>query len=325
MPTFLEQKMAAVEAAQKKRKRARLLAVAAIALFAAAPATGQLWLAALGLAALAASAVMTLRSRSRTPTASQPAATAASGAKVAGGTTELPTHALPEPAGRERREAVGCTLDLKKPVRLRTADGGSVRLETGSHEARFRLTHPPERPTEDDAIDYPHCELAVRDEEGSWWRTETYVDPDLFTRPLEKPDRPILFWEHAPDPWKSALAESCVLADVRQLLDSRDRIDLPVGDRTVKMMFKYQGPRLDLGWVEDERRLVVRASGMYYEIWDEGEFRDIVDRVTFAYLLDPSEVLPLTAPDAHWPTWGAWEEDAGDGPPEPVFERTPRA
>ncbi len=76
---------------------------------------------------------------------------------------------------------------------------------------------------------------------------------------------------------------------------------------------------MDLAWLDAEERVVVRAAKMYYEVWEPGESRDIVDGVTFTFLLEPSEFLPLAEPAAHWRDWAAWEDDDGSARPEPVF------
>lgn len=316
MATFLEQKLAALDAAQRRSKRIRLLAAVAVACFTAVPLSGQLWLAAPGLAALVAALMMRLRSSSSRPAASAADSTAEANQPA---TAAAPAHPLPEPAGAVREGSVEWSLELTRPLRLRTERGEDVLLGAGSHPATLRLSHPAERPAARDAIDHPRCDFRVRGDDGSWWQTRTYLDPDTFTRPLERADRPIHLWEDAPPSWKIALAENCLLTGVRQLLDSRERIELPVGDRSLTIMFKHQGPELDFGWLDEERQVVVRVAAMHYETWEDGEFRDIVDQVTFAYLLEPRELAPLLFPENHWPTWGAWETDTGEERLPPVF------
>lgn len=64
---------------------------------------------------------------------------------------------------------------------------------------------------------------------------------------------------------------------------------------------------------------MVRAAEMYYEVWaGDGEYRTGVDRVCFGYCLDPSAVLPLTAPDENWTRLEDWFE--ADEPSPPVFK-----
>ena len=228
----------------------------------------------------------------------------------------------PEPAGPTREEPVTTAVELPEHRVWPTAEGGELALGPGPVEVRFRLGFRPER-TEPEVVDRPWVETSVADGEGTWWRTRTWLAPDALTEPLTlegaKAGRgELCFWEDAPEEWRRVVQEDCLLCGLRQLLDSRERFELPVEEEELTVMLKYQGPVLDVAWWEEEGKLVVRAAQFFYELWDGTELEDIVDQVCLGYLVDPEAVLPLTAPRRHWVEWEEWVEEKRG---VPVFAR----
>ncbi|MDH3744309.1 MAG: hypothetical protein OES47_04305 [Acidobacteriota bacterium] len=327
MATFQEKKLAAFEAAERARKRARLAAMIGVALLTAVPVTGVLWFAVPAILALLACVFwylvfQNLKSRGSTSAPvvegmnppERPAAAALG--------SEPPTHAPPEPAGQAIEDWVSLQLRLPESLTFKTENGEEVVLAAGPRDILFRLSFASEREDQDsDAIDYPVCDLRLCDDQDTWWQVSTYFEPYDLTAPLERGTGPIHFWQDVPQAWKEALETSCLISGVESLLDSRERIELSVGDRSVTMMFKYQGPEIDVGWLDSEGKLVVRVAKMHYELWKDREFDDIVDGVTFGYLLDPEGILLPTSPEAHWSEWNVWEEDLGEDRPLPVLSK----
>lgn len=228
----------------------------------------------------------------------------------------------PEPAGPQRTEPFATTLRLPERRVWPTAEGGELALGPGLVEVRFRLGYRPER-KEPEEVDRPWVETLVANGEGTWWRTRTWLDPDALTEPLtpegaEAGIGKVRFWEDAPDDWRRVLQERCLLSGLQQLLDSRERFVLPVGEDEVTVMLEYQGPVLDVAWWEEADKLVVRASRFYYELWNRTEREDVVDEVCLGYLVEPDAVLPVTAPERHWVEWEEWVEERRG---VPVFER----
>ncbi len=337
MATFLEEKMAAVEieAARRARNRARWAAIVGVALLTATAATGAAWLAIPAAVALLVSLFWFLvfqNLKRRLPASidlsqrASPVAGAKRAASEIEPETESAAQPAPEPAGPVIEDRVSLRLSLPRPLTLPTESGEAVAFDAGPREVSFRLFFAPERESRDrDAIDYPGCDLRLRDDEGTWWQVSTFLDPGALTQPLETGVGPICFWADAPGAWWEALQSSCLITGVASLLDSRERIELSVGDRAVTIMFKNQGPQIDVAWLGSEGKLVVRAAKMHYERWKDGEFDDIVDGVTFGYLLDPEDILLPTAPAAHWGQWSAWEEDSGEERPWPTLSRVSEA
>ena len=229
------------------------------------------------------------------------------------------------PAGPPRSDPVTTEIILPERLSLETTEGKDLVLDPGSVTVSFRLSFHPERSSEQSfAQDYPVVETWVTDADGARWYTRTFLDPIALTEPLTPDGLPaskgeLRFWTNAPEAWRKALEEYCLLAEARDMLDTRERFHLPVGDEEYTVMLKYQGPLLDVAWLEEEKRLLVRAAEMYYEIWEEGEWADVVDRVCFGYRLDPVAILPISATDRNWVEWEGWEES--EKPRSLRFER----
>ena len=230
----------------------------------------------------------------------------------------------PEPAGPPSPSPVRVELDLTEQRSWATEDGRRLTLGPGVVEARFRLGfHPGREPEEAFAQDFPVLDTWVADPDGTWWSTSTFLHPGALTAALTPDGLPdsrgkVRFWSDAPAAWRRALGERCLLSGVRDLLDSRERFQLPVGDTEVTVTLKYQGPRLDVAWLEEDRALLVRAAGMVYEIWEGDEYREGVDQVCFGYPVDPSAILPITAPAVNWTGFEQWFER--DEPEPPSFK-----
>lgn len=69
------------------------------------------------------------------------------------------------------------------------------------------------------------------------------------SHPPACPGAEVRFWSDAPDAWRRAIAEECLVSGMYDLLDSRERFELPVGDQEVTLMLKYQGLRIDVAWL----------------------------------------------------------------------------
>ncbi len=239
---------------------------------------------------------------------------------------EEPVHPLPEPPGRVLDGWIETTLTLEEPRRYPTEDGEDLELQAGNVDAAFCLRFRPERSDEDET-DALIAGLRIRSMDGERWETETFLDQDALVLPFSSPRRAeesagrILFWEDVPAEWRQAMQSNCRITGVRLLLDSRECFELPVGDDTVTMRLKYQGPIVDLAWLASQRRLVARASGLYYERRQDDELEQSVDQVTFGYLLAPREILLPTAPDLHWVQWEEWFEADGEERMSPVFRQ----
>lgn len=191
---------------------------------------------------------------------------------------------------------------------------------------------------EQEYLVFARMETRVQDRDGRWWSTETWVDSDLCSFPIrpeavdigdmgaaevEKALRDgdpsvghvgVYFWKDVPTPWRRAIEHGpCLIRDWSGLIDTRERYLLRIGDTWQVIMLKYQGPNMDIAWLEDEKKFVVRAKQMVLEKWDpdpwtappgvEPNFVDIIDDVTLGFLLDPELLCVVKRPEIHRIDW----------------------
>lgn len=337
-PGFLMRKLAAFQRYRRYRLISVGLVATAVLCFVVAgvlslgkePGSGVRNLAAAGLLALLFGAVAAwLARRARIALRAPWPKASASLEEKTRATTKNPDEEPVEPT--RLGEWVSCRVRLDAAIELPSAAGaneppaGKLELPAGPLEVAFRFTGKRQVPGE--GISYPLVETRLRDRDGSWWQADTFLSPDAFCWPMCSPDHatPVIFWERAPEAWKTVLRESCLITDVEALLDSRERFELPVGEESVTMMLKYQGPALDLAWWEQEKVFIVRARQMHYEVWKPAaetgkmEYVDIVDGVVFGYLLPPEALIFPAARDEHWSYWEQWHETENPASPRPTL------
>ena len=99
----------------------------------------------------------------------------------------------------------------------------------------------------DEGIVAFRCRTFVCDSEGEEWLSETLARAGSFLAPLDDPDSQTFHsWEQAPPSWLGAIGTQCVLAELVELLDSREYHELEIDGKRFAYFEKYQGPRVDL-------------------------------------------------------------------------------
>lgn len=170
--------------------------------------------------------------------------------------------------------------------------------------------------------------LFVRDSDSTLWRGESIVNwNDVLDEALDCPrgesGEGIHAWASLPDPWMKAMRESCRITGATALLDSRNYYDLRLGDRVYTVREKYQGPQIDLAWLEADSTFLVRVSRMY-AVADQGE-GDIEDLPPFVFDLPFSKLVLAANSGIHWRSAGDWFEFESEERPLPIFSKTEEA
>ncbi|MCH9649668.1 MAG: hypothetical protein K0U98_15625 [Deltaproteobacteria bacterium] len=244
-----------------------------------------------------------------------------------------PGQCLDTPAGVRSVSSFDLSIEIPEPIVLPASPMGTLTFHPGTTLFHLTLDKEPTVPEGRDPYDPKALRVSsvVIDSQGTAWRTDTFIDPSELTGELEPPRAErgnVKFWSEVPDTWRSAMEDRVILREVVSLIDSRERFQMPVGALTLTVFNKYQGPTIDCALLrhqEDpsDRRLVVRCSNMIYEQAKDADGTEIaqgVDQVTFGYLLDAAELLPILSPQTHYRSLEEWDEaDDGSGP---VFRST---
>lgn len=154
-----------------------------------------------------------------------------------------------------------------------------------------------------DEFDALVVETWLADDQGGGWRCRSYVDAFMLveTERLE----PFQRWDSAPQEWKQAMSQHCLLRDLSTLLDGRETYELRLssGDadatQTYVIKEKHQGPILDLALVKENGTVIARVSRINHEVmprdWRTSKARAVDMGVlpTYAYELSLSALFPL--------------------------------
>jgi hypothetical protein len=118
----------------------------------------------------------------------------------------------------------------------------------------------------------------------------------------------------------------CVMAGLRVSDDSRERFPLTIGGRVSIIVTHYRSWKVDLAVDEDGRRIWVRVSELYAEIWEgdplgenseAAEWKNLERIPAFYYSLPIEEFLPVTSPGRFAPTldevWEIYRDGDGSG------------
>ncbi len=236
-----------------------------------------------------------------------------------------------EPTGAPSVSSFEVTVALDERIDFPTQPDGALTLGPGAVRCQLAIDKEDATPPDHDPNDPVPLRVTcvVVDESGTAWHATTFIHTDMLTNELEPPRAErghIRFWNDVPDAWRAALDQRIVVNDIWSLIDSRERFEMPVGDLKVTVFNKYQGPRIDCALLEGAGdpaacQLVVRCTDMVYERAVDGAGREVaedVDQVSYGFLLDAIELLPIVAPDHHYRSLEAWHE--GDTSPGPIFQ-----
>lgn len=185
----------------------------------------------------------------------------------------------------------------------RTETGNFLRISRGEMRASVQMTFRPER-AESDEIDVIQMAFRIADSRGSIWQCSQYLMPDLMTSPLEAEaeNPPRLFhWRDAPPSWKTAIKEKCLIANVLNLMDTRDTSELAIGDANYEIYFKYQGPRIDVAYLEPNGCFLIRISEIYHEKDD-----DYVEVPPLCFEMPAEKFLFLSSPHCYYSIYDEW-------------------
>ncbi|MEM6795780.1 MAG: hypothetical protein AAF725_17525 [Acidobacteriota bacterium] len=230
-------------------------------------------------------------------------------------------HKSPPPAGPIEGRWIPLSLEAGSLAAFTTSQGEPLEAPAeGPAQSFYRLREP--RHHEEELIHFVRVETRVRDAAGRWWSAHTYLDPSALTREV-RPRRALEdsvdrveahYWRSAPEPWREAVLRGCLVRDVSDAIDSRERYRLRVGEEWAILLLKYQGPSLDVAWFEG--RLLVRAKQMVLERWrvdpwsggKASDRLDIIDNVSICFALEPGFLSLFEAPEQHFAKWGQCEK-----------------
>jgi len=175
----------------------------------------------------------------------------------------------------------------------------------------------------DEGIVAYRCRTFVCDSEGTEWRCETFGRAGNFLSALDDPDtREFPSWEKAPAAWVEAIKSQCVLAGLKELLDSRDYHEVDVDGRRFEYMEKYQMPTVDVAWLAEKNSWIVRVKGIYRDVHGKDEDLDEMPNIPPFVLTAPAETgLLLVEPEMHACDPEEWLDDERR---RPIFSKTGR-
>lgn len=226
-----------------------------------------------------------------------------------------------DPTGIPRAQWIHGSVEVPRAVTYPTTRGTELRISPDFIEVKFGLSLAEPRDREVDDVMF---ETRVADRDGRVWRCRSFmrIDSLVVTRRVE----PFVRWACAPEPWRRALSENCVLSGLRGLLDGRDRYELrlfdpePSGDPEVYVIHeKYQGPTVDVGVVPDSQNLLIRVSDLNHEVYSRAEdwrvsrWTDLGVLPPYAYELPASDVFPW-ASSPHTAGRMDWFNEPSDNP-----------
>jgi hypothetical protein len=125
-------------------------------------------------------------------------------------------------------------------------------------------------------IDTLKAIIWVADSLGEIWESSPFLRPDIFTGFLRKSTSVQFYtWQTAPEDWKTCFKSRCLVDDIIDLLDSRQRYDLKTSESIFVIIETYQGPAIDVALL-DPSNLIVRIQNLYAEDYDQkGQFLDV--------------------------------------------------
>lgn len=189
-------------------------------------------------------------------------------------------------------------------------------IPSGVLKISIRMEFRPDRCMPKDEIDVTIFFLRLHSPDGQLWECKLFLLPYIFTDPFESEENPpssgFIYWKEAPEIWKKAMEDHCLIAGVINLLDSRGRYDLKIGENLHTIMLKYQGPSIDVAYLAESSSFIIRISQMYHEIWEGEKWIDTEEMPSFCFKLSQEGVLFLFNPKYYYintEMWYDYEED----------------
>lgn len=199
-------------------------------------------------------------------------------------------------------------LELTLPTAgasLRCKHGGMLRIAPGPLRLRLRV-----RQLASAGVQYVRVLVELCDSEGRAWQLRSYARGSAFTSEWLEPerrrqllaDRGVLSWAQAPEAWRAALRERCLLARLGERWEQPEQIELTLGARKHTLALQHQTPSLDVALLGEQ--LVVRASQLRESKFrGRGPFRVFEGSAPLAALawLGPAQsLLCWVEPPAHF-------------------------
>lgn len=172
---------------------------------------------------------------------------------------------------------VAITFEQSKARVFPTSDDGEMVLPAGAVLLEWEVGFAHHDADDPEGIDVLSSSLRYRDGSGGVWTTNgafgpVFASEYLFPEEEGTELRQARFVATAPESWRRALREKCLLAGARDLWDGRFYHPLRLDGERRTIHLAYQGPVLDLALLEgddDHDRLLVRVSELYDENNDE--------------------------------------------------------
>jgi hypothetical protein len=204
-----------------------------------------------------------------------------------------------------------------------TEDDGRLRVEPGKIALSFRLRRDAD-PRPDEPVDAATCFLRLADDRGDLWESASTFSLHAFVEQMINLDRAngLAFFDNAPQGWKEAFNDHCLMSGARSLLDDRGHRKFLVGDQAVELAFKYQCPTFDVAPLAGAHSssLLVRASG--FRTLDGGEIPPLAFEMPWQALIFRNELH--FDPDEGWWMKDGWplpitfRKAEGRGEPQPL-------
>jgi hypothetical protein len=213
------------------------------------------------------------------------------------------------------------TFSNRLERRFATATGNPLVMGNGTIRGNLRMElHPEQQPG--NTMDTVVCTLRLADRRGTPWECRQLMLPYLLTDPIEPgavlPADGFTFCSDAPPSWQEALHHNCLIAGVRNLLDTRDMGELIINGTSFKIFFKQQRPVMDVAYLPSPSSFVVRISGLIHDVELQGDVSGSRILPPFCYALPTEELLFFTAHHhyySYYEEWYAMEEGVGKRPP----------
>ena len=205
-----------------------------------------------------------------------------------------------EPAGLPECKRITGQFELRTAAVFPTVSGGELQVGPGTVSASFWISRVDPR---DDESDDLIVETWLADDQGQGWRCRSYGSAYMLV--VSKRAEPFQLWESAPASWKEAMAENCLLRDLRVLL-GRELYELRLSsadsetEKTYIICEKHQAPTVDLALVESTGVAIVRVSQINHEVvrhdWrtNPAPAVDIGMLPAYAYELSVVNVVPTS-------------------------------
>jgi len=233
-----------------------------------------------------------------------------------------------EPAPRQPEgptpvsELTTVSVDVCEELRYPVGSDRALVIEPGKIEISFRISEPAQEASRDDH-GCVRFEWRLADSEGNVWKSEIFLLSQLFNDPWHRPwdshkNARYEFWSNAPREWTGAMRDHCVVAGIKEYMDSRDLLRPVIGGISREIFMKHQGTSVDVAFIDSENRFVVRTSGLLHRVTEVGSRSpESVVLDPFGFEMSCEDFLPSHNPGYYFSKWREWWSVSEEHPKTP--------